>query len=232
MRRPALLVRDPDLVHRVLVTDFRYFVNRGSDSFINKDRKLNPLMSSHLIAAAGDEWRNLRRKMNPIFKPANLRNMDEQIADCVQKLNKLLERKWLNEGKKDVNLGSVFRGLAIDIIGSCAFGIECDSLESNTQLVKHGKNILKPSFQSMVRLLVSGFSMKLVRLLKLRDLPIETSDFYVNLVLDTMRIRRRDKIDRPDLLQLLMGLQNTYENPENAPDGSEDPSSTSINGIL
>jgi cytochrome P450 len=122
-------------------------------------------MSSNLIAATGDEWRELRRKISPIFKPAKLKGMDDQISDCVRKFNTLLEIDLLHRGNGDVNLELLCKGLAIDVIGSCAFGIENDSLESNRQFMTHSENLLKPTFRSMVRLLVSVFSKKLLRLL-------------------------------------------------------------------
>lgn len=68
--RPALLVRDAELVKKVLVNDFASFHDRGV--FCNP--KHDPL-SETLFAMPGKKWKNLRSKLSPSFTSGKLKSM-------------------------------------------------------------------------------------------------------------------------------------------------------------
>lgn len=53
--RPALLIRDADLIRNVLVNDFQHFHDRG----VYCDQKNDP-MSANLFSLPGEEWKTLR----------------------------------------------------------------------------------------------------------------------------------------------------------------------------
>lgn len=50
--RPALLIRDPDLGKRILVTDFEYFHDRG----LHYDEENDPV-GAFLLAMPGQKWK-------------------------------------------------------------------------------------------------------------------------------------------------------------------------------
>lgn len=214
MREPILLVKDPELVHHILVKDFKNFCDRGFDFFFpHKD--LNPL-SMNLFLANGDEWRSLRKKLTSIFTPSKLKPMQTQIFDCVNKLNSLIEKDMVSNFT-DQDLKLLYEKLTIDVIGSCAFGIECNSLEKNNEFTDMGYKSLKPSLTMSLKLFVSVISKKLPVKLKLLDFPHDVTTFFQSVVTETILYRRKNGIKRADLLQLLMDLQNSYIDPKYAP---------------
>lgn len=58
--RPALLIRDSELVKNVLLNDFQYFHDRG----VYCEPETDP-MSATLFSLPGDDWKNLRTKLTP-----------------------------------------------------------------------------------------------------------------------------------------------------------------------
>lgn len=53
--RPAIMIRDPDLVKQILVKDFSHFHDRA----VHLDKDADAL-SAHLFALKGTEWKRLR----------------------------------------------------------------------------------------------------------------------------------------------------------------------------
>lgn len=53
--QPILLVRDPDLISKVLVKDFQYFPERGVHCNVDYD-----ILSAHLFSLPAAEWKGLR----------------------------------------------------------------------------------------------------------------------------------------------------------------------------
>lgn len=98
--RPALLVRDADLAHVMLTTDFRCFHDRGTFHSPQHD----PL-TSHLFNMTGDTWRTYRAKLTPSFTSGKLRSMlptilveGENLKRFMQPLaagRQVVQMKWL-----------------------------------------------------------------------------------------------------------------------------------------
>lgn len=53
--KPLLFIRDPELIHSILVTDFQHFSDR--DFYLNEDDE--PL-TANLVALRGQRWRYMR----------------------------------------------------------------------------------------------------------------------------------------------------------------------------
>lgn len=90
--RPAILLRDADLIKRVLTTDFNSFHDRGT--FHNPD--LDPL-SSHLFNMPGAAWKNLRAKLTPAFTTGKLKSMMPTILVEGENLKKYMQKIADNE---------------------------------------------------------------------------------------------------------------------------------------
>ncbi|KAJ8875158.1 hypothetical protein PR048_023051 [Dryococelus australis] len=67
--RPALLLRDPDMIQKVLATGFRHF----RDRFTSADEHRDPLGARNVFVAKGRLWRRLRTRLAAAFTSGNLR---------------------------------------------------------------------------------------------------------------------------------------------------------------
>jgi len=119
--RPALLIRDVELVKNVLSKDFNYFHDRG----VHCNEVRDPL-SSNLFALPGKKWRNLRAKLTPTFTSGKIKNMFSTILDVGKKLDSAILEKAKNGEILEIrNLVTCY---SVDITASVIFGIEVDSI--------------------------------------------------------------------------------------------------------
>lgn len=202
MLEPVMILKDPEVVHTIMIKDFNNFYDRGLD-VIFPHKKLNPL-SYHLLAASGNRWRELRKKLTPVFTSKKLRLMQDHMTAGIGNLEKFLDERMVNEST-DQDLKNVYERLTLDVIGSCAFGIDCNSLKENEDFRTHA-NL---AFKTTIRRIVTNLLDKKYRLrLKLTDHPKKVVDFFMGVVLNTMQHRRESGMTRNDLLQQLMEVQN------------------------
>ncbi|KPJ21301.1 Cytochrome P450 6B2 [Papilio machaon] len=80
--RPELVVRDPEIVKRILVSDFGHFHMRG----FNTHQKVVEPMAKNLFLAEGDLWKLLRQRMSPAFTSGKLKAMFPLIVERAERL--------------------------------------------------------------------------------------------------------------------------------------------------
>lgn len=135
---PALLATDPEHIRLVLSRDFEYFHDRGV--FVNE--KDDPL-SAHLFSLEGAKWKRLRKKFSPTFTSGKMKNMFEIVLKVAKELNCVLNDELQVYGKKEMEIRDICSRFTIDIIGSCAFGIECE----RSNLLFFSLNLIKFNFK-------------------------------------------------------------------------------------
>lgn len=119
---PSLLVRDPDLVRRILVTDFQSFHDRGIHCNTKTD-----FMSENLFCLPGAQWKALRQKLTPTFTSGKLKAMFPTILNIGQRLqNHLIKVVEKNEIIEMKNMSLRF---TLDIVSNVIFGYEVNSID-------------------------------------------------------------------------------------------------------
>lgn len=120
--KPAILITNLDFLKNILIKDLQYF--HDHPTFYNL--KDDPL-SGHLFSIEGDYWKKLRGKYSPAFTVSKIQQMLPITAKIGSKLEKALDNEMkINSDTKIKDL--LFRFI-IDVIGTCALGIECNLLQ-------------------------------------------------------------------------------------------------------
>lgn len=131
--RPVLLIRDPKLVKRILITDFDHFHDRG----MHCNESTDPI-AANLFVLPGKKWKDLRAKFSPTFSSAKLKTMFPVIV----KNTKLLQHHLnpLSDQHQVVPMKDLVSRTTIDIIASVFFGLELNAIaEPNHVFVLMGK---------------------------------------------------------------------------------------------
>lgn len=201
--KPILIPMDLDFIKTIMTKDFEYFTDHGI--FINKED--DPL-SAHLFSLGGSEWRNLRTKLTPTFTSGKMKMMYETVINCSEGLTKLVDDFF----DKPLEISDVIGRFTTDVIGSCAFGIDCNSLkDADSEFRKYSKDVFKVSkkqaFVRIVWLLVPQIS----QLLKFKFTSVELSKFFMGVVSGTLDYREKNNVIRKDFMHLLIQLKNNVD---------------------
>ncbi|NP_001352788.1 cytochrome P450 6a14 [Bombus impatiens] len=202
---PVLMVKDPDLIKDILIKDFSKFANRG---FIKSEPAI-PL-SNHLFSLEAKRWRPLRTQLSPVFTSGKLRGTFSLILECSNHLESYLNT--MIEKGDPIDVRELAARFTTDVIGSCAFGIEMNSLSENeSDFRRIGKQIFSTDFWKILRIRIRQILPPLHVLLA-RILPYdEETKMIMGITRETIEYREKNKIVRPDFMNILMELKRHPE---------------------
>lgn len=206
--RPTAFIIDLDLVKNILVKDFQYFCER--DLYYNE--KDDPL-SANLLNLEGIKWKTLRHKLTPTFTAGKIKFMFPTVVTVSQELCETL----LDEISEDsvVDVKDLVSRYTVDVIGKCAFGIECNSLKNpQAEFRQHIKKFTKEmQKESIMRVLALNYP-TVARKLGITLTPKYIANFFMNTVKDTVDYRENNNVERNDFMNLLIALKNNGDEDE------------------
>ncbi|XP_076273984.1 putative cytochrome P450 6a20 [Rhynchophorus ferrugineus] len=196
---PTLVVIDPALIKQMLLKDFNHFMNRGL-YHTPKD-----VLSMNLVNIEDELWRTLRTKLTPTFTSGKMKMMFETLLEKTVGLERSFGE--YADSKEVCPIRDILARFTTDIIGSCAFGIECNSLENPDNVFRQfGKRVFEHSKWKVV--LVSLIPWWLLGMLNYKEDGVEVANFFSNLVKDTISYREKTGMERKDFMHLLLELKN------------------------
>lgn len=200
--RPALVLRDPDLIKTILVKDFNTFYERNARS----NHKTDPL-SQNLFLLKGPAWRILRAKMTPIFTSLRLKQMFPLVSTCAENLKNYIDQYCTNG--KPVEMKESAAKYSTDVVTTCAFGIESNCLmDPNAEFRRFGRQVFEFSAYRSFEFMASFMLPFVVKLMNVKFFSSETTNFLKKAFWDTIREREEKNIQREDIMQLLIQLKN------------------------
>jgi len=98
----------------------------------------------------GSEWKTLRSKLTPTFTSGKMKMMFPALQECSKELKDLLKEP-ASRGEV-VEMKDIAARFTTDIISSCAFGIQTNSLKNpDAMFRKMGKKIFEISTKKNVK---------------------------------------------------------------------------------
>lgn len=199
--KPALLIVEPELIKKILSKDFVYFTGHG----IHVDEKKDP-MSGNLFSLDGDKWKSMRVKLTPTFTSGKIKMMYHAMLTCGEPMVEHL--KTLSYKGELLNAKEVLACFTTDVIGSCAFGIDCNSFKDpDSEFRKFGRQIFdlswRASFYRLIKLIIPR--------LKLSTMNEEVKNFFSNSFKDIVISRQASKQKRNDFVQLMLEINEKAE---------------------
>lgn len=199
LQSPQLVIADPEILRLILAKDFHSFNDRGI--YFNEEK--NPL-SAHLFTIAGAKWKYLRSKLTPAFTSGKMKMMFNTLLDCGGPLLESVEK----HSDRPIDIKEVLGHFTTDIIGSCAFGLECSSFAGEeSDFRRHGKDFFNaPVKAHLIDLFGTAFP-KLAKKLGLEMMKTDSIDFFMNVVKNNIEFRERNNYKRNDFFQILMDIK-------------------------
>ncbi|XP_067007539.2 cytochrome P450 6k1 [Anabrus simplex] len=203
--RPALVIRDPDLIKKVLVKDFNYFADRH----VNSDVHVDPLGHKNLFVIKGQLWKYLRTKLSPTFTSGRMKKMFSLVANCDKQMVDHLEGLTNKNPTKTIDIKEIAAKCTTDVISTCAFGIASNTLQDpNAEFREFGKKTFEYNIARALEVIVFFFVPSFVKLANLSFFQKDASNFLRKVFWDTIDQREKSKTKRNDLVDFLIELKN------------------------
>lgn len=200
----------PEFAKNILVRDFNHFADRG----VYSNERDDPL-SANLFFLEGQKWKRLRAKISPVFTTGKLKLMFGTIADVGEKFVSHLKPHAM--AGDDIEIYDLLARFTTDVISSCAFGFESNSLANPNAIFRTmGKRMLNfPKLKSLKIFIATVFRDK-ARALGIKFNDDDVSNFFMEVVRETIDYRKSTGSKRRDFMQLLIDLMRS--NDEDADD--------------
>nr|AGJ51945.1 cytochrome P450 CYP6BQ22 [Dastarcus helophoroides] len=191
---------DPELIKHIMQNDFHHFVDRGV--YVNEED--DPL-SAHLFSLKGKKWKNLRAKLTPTFTSGKMKMMFGVLLKCGKDFVDEIDRIK----HEPIDIKDMLARFTTDIIGSCAFGLECNSMkEPNNEFREKGKKVFDAGIIDNLKGLLTFIMPEFAKSLGMRITNDEVTKFFMKVISDTVKYREKNNIYRKDFMHLLIQLKN------------------------
>lgn len=199
---PVLLALDLDFVKNVLIKDFNSFQERG----VYYNEKDDPL-TAHLFSVEGTRWKQLRSKLTPTFTSGKMKFMFPTIVSVADEFQHCLST--MIEKDDELEIKELLARFTTDVIGTCAFGIDCNSLKDpNAQFRAMGKKVFGQPRNSAVKQFFMLTFKNLARAMHMRSIHDDVTEFFMGIVRETVELREREDVHRNDFMDLLIEIKN------------------------
>lgn len=201
--KPGLILKDPELIKRILITDFNSFGSRygGTDDH-------DPLTYYNLFAAKHPEWKQIRPKLTPFFSSAKLKNSFYLISKIGNDLNQYFH-KSLTNNEVELNIKNVTDFYFVDVISSIAFGVEAHSLEnSGSEIMEAANSVFKYTFYRGLELMSFFLIPQIFKTFNFKGMSKRTIDFLYKACPDIIAQREKSGVKRNDLIDTLIELKH------------------------
>lgn len=203
--KPTLILIDPEVIKHIFIKDFHVFNSRG----IHYDPANDPI-SNHLLFMSGNEWKKMRAKLTPVFTSGKIKLMFDIILRCSD-----MFLDGISRNLNDIDIKDSLGCFMTDVIGSCAFGTEMNTLnDPNSKFRYYGKKVFETLASNMPKRIFINTYPKFASRLGFSMENKEITNFFFGFVKNVIEYRERNNYRRNDFLQILIDLKNSDKEEE------------------
>ncbi|XP_037026215.1 probable cytochrome P450 6g2 [Bradysia coprophila] len=202
--KPAILVREPELVRRILIKDFQYFSNRH----LGADPDHDPISGLNLFQTKYTQWRDMRTKMSPIFTSGKMKQMFYMVENVGKELNESVA-KLVKSGNPVAEIRTLFARYTIDSISIVAFGTDSGCLRdpNSSEFLKEARNAFQVRYVDKVAGHLLFFLSSSLKMFNLKAFNPSFEKFLRRLFDEVMTNRMKSGGNRNDLIDALIALK-------------------------
>ncbi|KAF5288532.1 hypothetical protein FQA39_LY15400 [Lamprigera yunnana] len=203
---PILIIRDPELIKDITIKDFDSFPNHRR--FVSSD--IDPLWGKGLFQMSTREgWHSMRSTLSPFFTGSKLKMLFTLMGECATQFIDHIK----SQNGEMIEIKDTYTRFSNDIIATCAFGIQCDSLKHReNEFYVMGREASDFSGIRGLRFFIYDFSATLMKIFDIKIFSNRVSAFFRKIIKEALVLRREKNIIRPDMLHLLIEAAKKINN--------------------
>ena len=190
-----------------MIKDFDHFCDRRSFGVGGDDAWMNEMLTT----ITGDQWKKLRSTVSPTFSSGKMKHMFDIVHNHAKSF--VVHCAKFCENREYFDIKESFGRYTMDVISSCAFGIECSSLTQEKPIFAEKANeVFTMSFTKLIKFLcMLVLPKKFIELTGITFVD-DSWRFFKNVSKETTAIRRTQEKSRGDFLDLLLEEQRKQQN--------------------
>lgn len=209
LNNPCLLIRDPELVKAILVKDFHNF----NDRLVGGSKKTDKISPHLLFTMKYIEWKNVKYRISPAFSAGKIRQMLPHMEEICKELKSHITRRISQS--YEIEVKDLFSKYSIDVISSCAFGINSNSLKyEDAEFAVQANKLFKYSNPIRgISFCLYFIAPQFVETFRLKFVEPNAGKFLADVFWRMMTEREENNFVRHDLIDLLVKLKNEEIKP-------------------
>ena len=203
-----------ELVKNIKVSAFNHFVDPQDEHTAKMARMggdLDRLFNQNVGSAKGEEWKDVRSSLTPIFTSGKMKHMLKFVVDVSKGLFTEMERQT---EKGEFELKEVTGKFSLDALATCAFGLDFDSFggESSNAFVENAAEVFKQDIWTAVLFLkfIPGVG-KLFEIFNFNVQKPKQVKFFKEIVTKTLKQRAETGQRRNDMIDMMLDIINDNE---------------------
>lgn len=212
LHRPALIIREPDLIKKLLIKDFDKFLNR----FEAADCKMDPMGFLSLPLSKYPVWHICRKKMSEVFTSGRIKNrMYPLMLEIAQELELYVLRQYEcllgPKNSIEMEIKEMCSLFTTDLTSVLHYGVDVKGLKTGHSILRQQtKELVRTSFRKVFNFMIVFFLPHLTSLLQVKVFPPNYEDFMRKFTLE--RIQQRQYLTEKaaiqgDLIDILQKFQ-------------------------
>lgn len=204
LHKHGIVIKDLELLKRVLVKDFHNFQDRRVNSDIHTDK----IGGANIFMLKNPAWRAVRAKITPVFTGTKMKQLFTLVNGVGKDLGQYLNKTIPVEQEIDVkDIAALY---TTDVIATCAYGVQANSFtDPDSEFRRHGEKIFDFNTLRSIEYGLLFFWPEVVGYLRCKLFSKESTKFLTDTLIEVMDAREKNKIIRNDLIDVLLSLRKS-----------------------
>ncbi|ODM94324.1 Cytochrome P450 9e2 [Orchesella cincta] len=199
----VILVKDMDLIKKVFIKDFDYFMDRR-EFFSEAEITVKKMLS----VLEGEEWKNVRMTISPVFTSGKIRRM----MSCFNEIGREWVENFMEKANNNPDGSVVIKVLdsvnqyTIDVISSAVFGMQSGTIKNpKSTFAVMADRLTNFTKWQLLKFAMATFLPNFVKILRLKLIDSQALEFFEGILDQGLKARMSGSTTkRNDFLQLLV----------------------------
>ncbi|KAK0072324.1 hypothetical protein PV325_011549 [Microctonus aethiopoides] len=209
---PGLIIRDPELIKTVMLTEFNNFDKNTS----SLDPHLEPLLTTNPFFTSGLEWKTNRAILVNALSGCRLKHIALQLQTVCDKFSNYIEEQTsMSDGNFSVNIKQLMSCFTAEFVAIAAFGIDGKSFTNESEtFAQTVKSMFPPVGAGEIIGITTFFLPFLAKILRIRFMPKNIDNYFRQIINCVLQHREDTGEIAQDFLQKVVELCKTGKDNE------------------